>query len=63
MKYDFDLENRKEARKQLIYKILLTVVEIAIVIFAGFAITHIGMVTYTVSGQSMAPTLKTETRS
>lgn len=34
MKYDFDLENRKEARKQLIYKILLTVVEIAIVIFA-----------------------------
>ena len=56
MKYDFDLENRKEARKQLIYKILLTVVEIAIVIFAGFAITHIGMVTYTVSGQSMAPT-------
>lgn len=58
MKYDFDLENRKEARKQLIYKILLTVVEIAIVIFAGFAITHIGMVTYTVSGQSMAPTLK-----
>ena len=58
MKDDFDLENRKEARKQLIYKILLTVVEIAIVIFAGFAITHIGMVTYTVSGQSMAPTLK-----
>ena len=40
MKYDFDLENRKEARKQLIYKILLTVVEIASVIFAGFAITH-----------------------
>lgn len=60
MKYDFDLENRKEARKQLIKKILLTAVQVLIVIFAAFAITHYGMETFTVSGQYMSPTLKNQ---
>lgn len=58
MKYDFDLENRKEATKKLIIKIVITVIEIIAVIFAGFVITHLGMVTYTVSSQTMSPTLK-----
>ena len=30
MKYDFDLENRKEARKHLVKMILLTIVEVLI---------------------------------
>ncbi|MDD7402761.1 MAG: signal peptidase I [Butyribacter sp.] len=58
MKYDFDLENKKEARKQLTIKILITVAEVILVIFAAYAITHFGMETYTVSGQDMNPTLK-----
>lgn len=58
MKYDFDLEDRKEARKQLIIKIVITIFEIIIVIFAAYAITHFGMETYTVSGQDMNPTLQ-----
>lgn len=58
MKYDFDLENRREARKKLIIKIIITVIEVIAVIFVGFAITHWGMVTYTVSSQTMSPTLK-----
>lgn len=58
MKYDFDLENRKEARKKLVKKILFTVLEVLIVIFIAFAITHYGMETFTVSGQYMSPTLK-----
>lgn len=58
MKYDFDLENRKEARKQLVKKILFTALEVLIVVFIAFAITHYGMETFTVSGQYMSPTLK-----
>lgn len=58
MKYDFDLENRKEARKHLAKMILLTIVEVLIVVFAAYAITHYGMETFTVSGQYMSPTLE-----
>lgn len=58
MKYDFDLENRKEARKHLVKMILLTIVEVLIVVFAAYAITHYGMETFTVSGQYMSPTLE-----
>lgn len=58
MKYDFDLENRKEARKLLIKKISLCLLEVIVVLFAAFAITHYGMVAFTVSGQSMSPTLE-----
>ncbi len=58
MKYDFDLENRKEARKQLIKKILITVAEVVFVIVAAFLITHHGLETFTVSGEYMSPTLE-----
>lgn len=58
MKYDFDLENRKEARKQLVKKILITAAEVVTVILAAFLITHHGLETFTVSGQYMSPTLK-----
>lgn len=58
MKYDFDLEDRSKQRKQLILKILLTVLEVGIVIFAAYAITHYGLEKMTVSGEYMNPTLK-----
>ena len=58
MKYDFNLENRKEARKKLIKKILITTVEVIAVVFLAYAITHYGMETFTVSGQYMSPTLE-----
>lgn len=58
MKYDFDLEDRSKQRKQLILKILLTVLEVGIVIFAAYAITHYGLEKMTVSGEYMSPTLK-----
>ena len=58
MKYDFDLENRKEARKKLARKILITVLEVIVVVFLGYALTHYGMETFTVTGQYMSPTLE-----
>ena len=58
MKYDFNLENRKEERKKLIQKILITTIEVIGVVFLAYAITHYGMETFTVSGQYMNPTLE-----
>lgn len=57
MRYDFDLENHRVI-KQWILKILITLVEACIVIFAAYAITHYGLETMTVSGEYMNPTLK-----
>lgn len=57
MKYDFDLDDRRIS-KQTVIKILITLVEAAIVIFAAYAITHYGLETMTVSGEYMSPTLK-----
>ena len=57
MKYDLDLEDHRVS-KQTIIKILITLVEAAIVIFAAYAITHYGLETMTVSGEYMSPTLK-----
>lgn len=58
MKYDFDLENQREARKKLAIKILITVLQVCVVIALGYMITHWGMRIFTVSGQDMDPTLK-----
>ena len=58
MKYDFDLENQREARKKLAVKILITVAEICVVVALGYLITHYGMQIFTVSGQDMNPTLE-----
>ncbi len=57
MKYDFDLDERRIS-KQTVIKILITLVEAIIVVFAAYAITHYGLVTMTVSGEYMSPTLK-----
>ncbi len=58
MKYDFDLENRTEARKKILIKLLVTVAEVAAVLLLAFFITHFGLETYTVSGEEMKPTLE-----
>lgn len=58
MKYDFDLENRKDTGKRFAKMILITIAEVLIVVFAAYAITHYGMETFTVSGQYMSPTLE-----
>ena len=58
MKYDFDLEDRKDTGKRLAKMILITIAEVLIVVFAAYAITHYGMETFTVSGQYMSPTLE-----
>ncbi len=58
MKYDFDLENQKEARKKLALKILIYLIEICVAVALGYGVTHWGMQIYTVSGQDMNPTLQ-----
>lgn len=58
MKYDFDLEDRSKQRKQLIIRILITILEIGVVIFAAYAIMHYGLGKMTVSGEYMSPTLE-----
>lgn len=57
MRYDLDLEKHRVI-KQWILKILILLVEICIVVFAAYAITHYGLETMTVSGEYMNPTLK-----
>lgn len=57
MKYDLDLDERRIS-KQMVVKVLIILVEMAIVIFAAYAITHYGLETMTVSGGYMNPTLK-----
>lgn len=58
MKYDFDLEDKSKKRKQLMIRILLILLEVAIVVFAAYAITHYGLEKMTVSGEYMSPTLQ-----
>lgn len=57
MRYDLDLEDHRFV-KQLILRILITIVEAVIVVFAAYAITHYGLETMTVSGEYMSPTLR-----
>ncbi|MBR1742869.1 MAG: signal peptidase I [Lachnospiraceae bacterium] len=57
MKYDFDLESQRGAKKKLIIQILLTIGEAALVIFLAFLLTHYGFEVYTVTGHEMKPTL------
>lgn len=56
MKSDFDFEDHRLSQQMMI-RILITIVEIAIIIFVSYAITHYGMETMQVSGNSMSPNL------
>lgn len=58
MRYDFDLEDHKKKYKEIIIKILLTLIEVVAVVYAAYAITHYGLEKMSVSGDYMSPTLK-----
>ena len=58
MKYDFNLEDHSKKYKHLLIQIVITLIEIAIVVFAAYAITHYGLGKMSVSGDYMNPTLK-----
>lgn len=62
MKYDFDLESQKGAKKKIIIEILITVGEAALVVLLAFLLTHYGFEIYTVTGNDMKPTLIKEDR-
>ena len=58
MKYDFDLEDHSKKRKEIFLRVLLCALEIGVVLFVAYAITHFGLEKMTVSGKYMSPTLK-----
>lgn len=58
MKYDFNLEDHSKKYKHLLIQIVITLIEIVIVVFAAYAITHYGLEKMSVSGDYMNPTLK-----
>ena len=58
MRYDFNLENRKDSHKKLLLQIIITIAEAALLLGIAYAITHYGLETFTVSGQDMMPTLE-----
>ncbi|MCH5268753.1 MAG: signal peptidase I [Lachnospiraceae bacterium] len=58
MKYDFDLEDHSKRRKEIFLRVLLWILELGVVLFAAYAITHYGLEKMTVSGGYMSPTLK-----
>lgn len=55
---NLNLEDHSKTYKIIIKQIFITLVEIAVVIFAAYAITHYGLEKMQVSGNNMEPTLK-----
>lgn len=55
---NLNLEDHSKIYKIIIKQIFITLVEIAVVIFAACAITHYGLEKMQVSGNNMEPTLK-----
>ncbi len=55
---NLNLEDHSKIYKIIIKQIFITLVEIAVVIFAAYAITHYGLEKMQVSGNNMEPTLK-----
>ena len=62
MKYDFDLEYQRGSKKKIVIKVLITVLEVCVVVFLAFLLTHYGFEIYTVTGQDMTPTLEKKDR-
>ena len=46
MKYDFDLEDHSKKRKEIFLRVLLCALEIGVVLFVAYAITHFGREIY-----------------
>ena len=62
MKYDFDLEYQKGAKKKIVINVLITLGEVAVVILLAFLLTHYGFEVYTITNQEMNPTLEKDDR-
>lgn len=58
MKYDFNLEDRSKKYKAILVQVIITLAEIAVVVFAAYAITHYGLEKMSISGDYMNPTLE-----
>lgn len=58
MKHNLNLEDHSKTYKTIIKQIFITLAEIAVVVFAAYAITHYGLEKMHVSGSNMEPTLK-----
>ena len=58
MKYDFNLEDKSKKYKHMLVQIVITLIEIALVVSAAYAITHYGLEKMNISGDYMNPTLK-----
>lgn len=58
MRHSLNLEDHSQKYKTIITQVLITLVEIAVVVLAAYAITHYGLEKMHVSGSSMEPTLK-----
>jgi len=58
MGYDFDLDDNRKKRMKILRFILITIVEMAVVVLAAYAITHYGLEKMQVTGDSMSPTLE-----
>ena len=58
MKYDFNLEDRSKKYKAILIQVIITLAEIAVVVFAAYAVTHYGLEKMSISGDYMNPTLE-----
>ncbi len=54
---DFDFDGRLKLNKKAVVNILITLTEVALAVFAAYAVTHYGLEKLTVSGEYMSPTL------
>lgn len=58
MRRNLNFEDHSKSYKTIFTQVLITLVEIAVTIFAAYAITHYGLEKMNMSGSSMEPTLK-----
>ena len=58
MKYDYDLDGFSGKKKSVILEVFITIIEIIIVVLAGFLIVRFGFEYMNMSGSNMEPTLK-----
>lgn len=58
MQFDFDLDDKREARKRLIYKILVWILEIGLMILLAYLLVTYGLERVSMAGQSMKETIQ-----
>lgn len=58
MQFDFDLDDKREARKRFIYKILVWILEIGLMILLAYLLVTYGLERVSMAGQSMKETIQ-----